>query len=103
MTKFDEIKKFGFPVEDCPHDCDGSNESCICGGTGKFQQKIRPDFELPTIAEGQRLIAYNDIDEWASIAVCDQDGEPLIEVGWPFEYDFANDHHLEALGFEIEW
>lgn len=102
MGRLDVLKRLGFPEEDCPHDCDGSNEDCICGGTGKFTQKVRSDFELPVLEKGQRLIAYCDFDEWASIAVCDKDGNPIREVQWPFDTDFANDRHLKTLGFEIE-
>lgn len=97
------IKRIGFPVEECPRNCDASDKGCMCGGTGKFQQRVRKDFELPVLADGQRLIAYYDFDEWASIAVCDEDGSPIVELGWPFETDFANDRDFKTLGFEIEW
>jgi hypothetical protein len=98
MSRLDTIKRLGFPPEECPSCLGKGCEHC---DNGTFKQRVKSDWEPPTIQRGQYLLAYFDVDRWSFIGVADADG-PVLECDFPFEADFAMGNHFKSLGFRIE-
>lgn len=102
MSRIDAIKRVGFPIEECPK-CFGDDDDCeVCHGTGKFQQRLRPDWEPPVLNPWERLVAYLDCDEWAGFGIVNADGDLVRELDFPFATEFATASHLKTIGFEVE-
>ena len=100
MGRLETIKRVGFPEEVCPK-CWG--DLCeLCNETGRFKQRLRPDYKSPELQPGQKLLAVLDFDHWEFCGIVDSDGEAVEEINFPFATEYATPDHFKVIGFKTQ-
>ena len=105
MSRIETIKKVAFPPEECPC-CGGDDPESIqscehCNNEGTFVQRLCSSYEPPVISDGERLVAYLDVDYWSFVGTENKLSGETSEIPFPFDTNFAMASHFRTLGFTV--